>query len=201
VADIERTIVKEGEMKEGATKEGPNARIGDDAVRAKTGKGWDEWFRLLDAAGARQLDHRAIVALVSERHGVGPWWRQMVAVTYEQARGLRAQHEKPEGFEISVSRTIGVPVDDAYTAWHDARRRARWLPEKGLVVRKATPGRSLRITWADGRSSLVVAFAARGKGRCQVAAQHGKLPDAKAAARMKAYWAEALERMRALLEK
>jgi hypothetical protein len=27
-------------------------RIGDSAVRAKRGKGWNEWFARLDAAGA-----------------------------------------------------------------------------------------------------------------------------------------------------
>ena len=35
----------------------------------------------------------------------------MIAVTYEQACGLRDKHEKPQGFEISVSRTIDAPIE------------------------------------------------------------------------------------------
>ena len=32
--------------------------VSDDAVKAKTGKKWDEWFKVLDKAGARMMDHR-----------------------------------------------------------------------------------------------------------------------------------------------
>ncbi len=69
-------------------------RIGDEAVRASTGKSWKEWYAALDEAGAAKLSHREIVAWLAEKHGVGGWWRQMVAVSYEQARGAaRAARE------------------------------------------------------------------------------------------------------------
>jgi hypothetical protein len=34
----------------------PNIKptMSDDAVKAKTGKVWSEWFRILDAAGAKR---------------------------------------------------------------------------------------------------------------------------------------------------
>ena len=38
--------------------------VSDDAVRAKTGKKWDEWFKLLDNAGTRMMDHREIARCV-----------------------------------------------------------------------------------------------------------------------------------------
>ena len=34
------------------------------------------------------MNHKQIVALLYAKHNVGPWWQQMVTVTYEQARGL-----------------------------------------------------------------------------------------------------------------
>src|SRR5213080_5057440 len=103
-------------------------RMSDEAVEAKTGKNWSRWFKHLDAAGAKKMTHQEIVAHLHDKHSVRPWWTQMVAVTYEQARGLRDKHEKPEGFEISVSSTIAAPVAKAYRAWSDEGTRKQCLP-------------------------------------------------------------------------
>src|SRR6266550_1869640 len=98
-------------------KESIKPRMSDEAVESKTGKNWSRWFKHLDAAGAKKMTHQEITAHLSEKHDVRPWWTQMIAVTYEQARGLRDKHQKPEGYEISVSRTIGAPVGKAFKAW------------------------------------------------------------------------------------
>src|SRR5690349_7072560 len=117
--------------------------MSDEAVAAKTGKRWDEWFQILDKAGAAKLDHKQIVALLSEQHGVGPWWRQMVTVTYEQARGLRAKHETTEGFQVSASRTLTAPIAAVFKAWNDTRTRNRWLPASDLTPMSTTAERRL----------------------------------------------------------
>ena len=173
--------------------------MSDAAVNAKTGKAWSEWFKILDAAGAKRMTHQEIVTRLSKKHGVGPWWQQMVTVTYEQARGLREKHQKPGGYEISVSRTIGAPISKAFKAWTDDKTRKQWLPAN-LKIRKATTNKSLRISWEDGDTSLAVAFYPKGAGKCQVVAQHSKIPEAKAAAKMKAFWAQALDRLKKVLE-
>ena len=176
-------------------------RMSDEAVKAKTGKNWKEWFAILDKAGATTLTHQEIVKLLNTNHGVGPWWQQMVTVTYEQQRGLRAPHEKPEGYQITVSRTVAVPLAKLYKAFATAKKRAQWLAEEGLVVRTATANKSMRVTWKDGKTSLEIGFYARSVDKSQVAVQHSKLADAKSAAKMKTYWGQALDRLRALLEK
>ena len=43
------------------------------------------------------------------------------------------------------------------------------------TIRKATPKKSLRVTWGDGRTSLNVSFQAKGAGKSQVVVQHVKL--------------------------
>lgn len=53
-------------------------RISREAVRAKTGKTWDEGITILDQADARKKSHPEIVAYLCEQHGVGPWWQQRV---------------------------------------------------------------------------------------------------------------------------
>jgi len=172
--------------------------MSDEAVESKTGKTWSRWFKHLDAAGAKKMSHQEIAAHLSEKHGVRPWWTQMIAVTYEQARGLRDKHEKPEGYEISVSRTVAAPVSKAFRAWTVEKIRKQWLPSH-IEIRKAITNKSLRITW-DDKTNLVVAFLIKAADKSQVVAQHGKLPNAKAATSMKKFWAEALDRLKEVLE-
>lgn len=172
--------------------------MSDEAVEAKTGKTWSRWFKHLDAAGAKKMTHQEIVAHLRNKHDVRPWWTQMVAVTYEQACGLREQHEKPSGYEISVSRTIGASSSKAFKAWVDDKTRKLWLPAN-FSIRKSTTNKTIRITWSDG-TDVVAGFYPKSEGKCQVVAQHGKLKDAKAAAKMKEFWADALGRLKNLLE-
>lgn len=180
-----------------STKKAGN--VSDEAVRAKTGKAWDEWFKLLDAAGARKMNHAQIAAYLYDQLGCPGWWNQMVAVGYEQERGLRDKHQKPDGYSISGSKTIAVPLGRLYRAWNDAKLRGRWLKEP-LTIRKATTDKSMRITWGDGPTGLEVNFYAKGEGKSQVTVQHNKLSSAKEAERMKAFWADALERLQDQLE-
>ena len=100
------------------------AGISDEAVKSKTGKTWAEWIKVLDKAKAYEMPHKDIAIYLSEKHQVPDWWSQMVTVGYEQARGLREKHERPEGYQISVSKTLGVPVATLYAAWTDEAVRA-----------------------------------------------------------------------------
>ena len=171
--------------------------ISDDAVAEKTGRNWDEWFAYLDKKGAAGLEHRAIVALLAD--SVGPWWRQMVAVTYEQARGLRGKHEKPSGFEVSASKTIDVPVSALAKAWTDGRLRKRWLPEP-VEIRKATPDKSVRVKWTKDETPISVSLYAKGRTKSQITIQHGRLKTAAAGARMQKYWRARLTDLKQMLE-
>jgi uncharacterized protein YndB with AHSA1/START domain len=175
------------------------SRIGNEALKEKTGKTWREWFEVFDKAGAQTLIHKDIVA-IAQSAGLGQWWAQMVSVGYEQERGLRVPHEKPNGFEISVSKTIDVPVGTAYMMFQDPKMRKRWLREPEVEIRKATMNKSLRITWTDRKTSLSVDFYSKSANKTQVAVQHQKLESAKTARKMKDYWADQLEQLKNLLE-
>jgi len=173
--------------------------ISSAAVKRATGKTWREWLALLDKAGAAKLLHRDIVKWLQRNHELPDWWAQMVTVGFEQARGLRLRHQKPEGFEISVAKTIAAPVDRAFAAWREASLREQWLPGCPLTVRKATPHKSIRILWGDG-TLLSVNFWSKGSLKCQVVPQHAKLPTPEAAEKMKSFWSEKLDSLRAFLE-
>jgi len=176
------------------------AGVGSDAVMKATGKAWEEWLKVLDQAGAVKMPHKAIAEMVYKKYGVPGWWAQMVTVGYEQARGMRAVYEKADGFAANASKTIAANLERVYDAWHDPRLREFWLPGAPLEVRRSTDGKSMRITWTLGDSSVDVGFFSKGADKSMVQVEHSKLSDAQAVAAQKAYWSEGLERLRTWLE-
>jgi hypothetical protein len=172
--------------------------VSSEAVEKATGKSWAEWLAALDEAGAKKLDHRGIVALVAGTSGAGPWWRQMIAVGYEQARGLREKHETTSGYQVGVSKTFPVGVNALWDAWEDAATRRRWLGAVAFTVRKATRAKSMRITWGDG-SHVDAMFHARGEKKCMVQVDQRKLPGRAAVERARAFWRARLEKLGRML--
>ncbi|HKB00568.1 MAG TPA: hypothetical protein VKD90_00045 [Gemmataceae bacterium] len=174
--------------------------ISSDAVRGKTGKGWAEWFAVLDKAGAAKWPHKEIASFLHEQK-CGGWWSQMVAVGYEQARGVRVKHQTADGFTAGASKTVAAPVATLFRAWADAKRRAQWLPDAASVtVRSATQNKSLRLVWTDGSSVIAVQFYPNRAGKSKVTIERRRLKSEKEVGQVKAYWAAALEKMRSVLE-
>ena len=174
--------------------------IRDAAVQAKTGKTWPEWFALMDAEGCAGMTHKAIAEHLYNNHGVPGWWCQNVTVAYEQARGLREKFQKCDGrFSASASKTIGVPVSEVFGAWTDDALRKQWLGAD-ITIRKATPHKSVRVTWEDGKTSVEVNLVDKGGTRSQVAVEHSKLANAEEVLEKKAYWGERLNELKTLLE-
>jgi hypothetical protein len=175
--------------------------MSDEAVKDRTGKTWDQWFTILDNAGAKKLQHREISAYLAEKHKVGPWWAQMIAVPYEHDRGLREKFQKCDGeFAVSGSRTLNVPIAKLYQSWIDEQLRRRWLPDAEMEITTATSNKSLRAQWGEGKSRLSVNFWAKGAGKSQAAVDHMKLTSSKECAKMKKYWFEALNRLQEINE-
>ncbi len=170
------------------------APVSDDAVKARTGRTWNEWIAVLDGAGAATRSHSEIVGILGEQFGIGAWWRQMVTVGYERARGLRAVHETTRGFSVSVSRTIDAPLPTVFGAWSSAARRRRWLDGSSITVRSARPEKSMRITWGDG-TNVEVNFAVTSSGKSRVSVQHDRLASARAVAERRRFWKERLDRL------
>src|SRR6185503_16038426 len=118
-----------------------------------------------------------IAEYLYDRQGVPGWWSQMVAVTYEQERGLREKHERPDGYSVSASKTFDVSLSTLYKYWSDEKLRSRWLKDE-FAVRKATKDKSMRITWSDS-TSVEVNFYGKGDSKSQASVQHTKLASAK----------------------
>lgn len=196
-----RAVLLAGDEKTTPTDEAPLV-ISDEAIRQRTGRGWEDWFDLLDGWGAAERPHREIARQVSSELGIEPlgWYAQAITVSYERARGLRAVGERVDGFGVTASKTVGVPVDRLFDAFVDESLREGWLPGGRLREPTATRAKSARFDWDDGESRVNVTFDARGAGKATVAVEHRRLADAEEAERMKSFWRERLTALRARLE-
>lgn len=176
------------------------AGMSDEAVAQKTDKTWAQWVEALDAIDAQEMSHRDIAKAVRERWpAIGGWWAQMVTVSYERIRGLRAKGQQRDTklFDANKSRTYPVPVSELYAAW-GARKRGRWLGDVDVTIRTSKKDRSMRITWPDG-TDVHAFFESKGPTKSTVSVQHRKLTSAKAVAKAKEEWHERLDRLRTLL--
>jgi hypothetical protein len=175
-------------------------RVGDEVLRARTGKTWEEWFPILDKAGAKKMNHLEIFNVLQEKFKVPGWWAQMVAVGYEHSRGLRQIYESCGGFSANVSRTLAIGVNPLFAACADDKKRATWLKGDSLVISTARPGKTIRGAW-NGASRLEIRFYPKGMAKTQVVIDHMKLSSGSEVEKMKAFWAEKLERLREFAER
>jgi hypothetical protein len=165
----------------------------DAAVKARTGKDWDYWFAALDKAGAAKRDHKAIVKILYTKLNVGPWWGQMIAVSYERARGIRAVNQRRSGeFAVNVSRTVDAKLSKLFAA--ATTGRAKWFPKGAFEETSLTKDKYWRGKWKkEGR--LEIGFLSKGAGKSQITVQSNKLPDAAAVETERTAWKKALERL------
>ena len=194
-------LATEGPTTEERSEERSPLSYSEETVRRRTGRGWEAWFDLLDEWSAADRPHPEIARWLSEVHGVDGWDAQAVTVSYERVRGLRAVGERVDGFAISASRTVAVPVDRLYAAFVDESLRRHWLPGDRLRERTTTKPRSARFDWGDGETRVRVGFTAKGEAKSTVALAHERLADAQEAEGMKAFWRERLAALREVLEK
>jgi hypothetical protein len=174
----------------------------DETIRERTGRGWEEWFDLLDEAGAADMTHRETARWLAEREGLHPlaWNVQAVVGGYDKARRGRQVGEHEDGFTGTASKTVAVPVERLYAAFVDAGVRERWLPDADLRERTTIEPRSARFDWGDGATRVHVAFAAKGEAKSTAALSHERLADGAEAERMKAFWRERVAGLKEVLE-
>lgn len=177
------------------------AGITDDAVAKATGKSWKEWISLLDKVKASNLPHKEIAKLLHDKHGLSGWWSQMITVGYEQAKGLRKAHERPEGFQISRSKTIDAPVTRIFRLISDNRMRSGWLDSRNFKISRKNENKNVRARWKDGKTLLSIElYYKKDKSKTQVVIQHSRLQSAAQAEKMKKYWGDRLDNLKTMAE-
>ncbi|MXW29209.1 MAG: SRPBCC domain-containing protein [Chloroflexi bacterium] len=191
--------------------------LSGEAVDRATGRDWDAWLELLDGLGAREMDHKEIVALIAGPGALpSGWWQQMVAVGYGQARGLRVVGQTSAGgFQIGVQMTLPVSAGEAWDlltegpglgVWLgtadgiDFRKGERYRTLEGASgeVRSVAPGERVRLTWSSPAlahpSTLQVTVMPSG-GKASVRFHQERLSSLEERERMRAHWRDVLKEL------
>ena len=162
-----------------------------EAIESATGQTWEAWRSYLDGAGAAHKTHQEIVALAAA-HGAASWWRQMIAVTYEQHLGRRVPGQSGDGsFAISASRTVPASLDDALARWTAVVDSPDQLSGVAIEVGPTTSStekwRYWRCTLADG-SRVAVNISAKAVDKSTISVQHELLESEDLGEHWRSYW-------------
>ena len=194
--------------------------LSDAAIRSATGKGWDEWFAVLDAFGGPPKGRRELGQHLYVDHKVDQWWIASINERYEAARGVVARDGRPQGYMICATKTVNAPVEKAYEAWTSAAAMQKWFStqvewdfrEGGRyssadgdagTINKIRLNKNLRFTWEQPRHTpgTVVEVTYQPKGeKCVVMVAHDRIQTREEAEELRASWLAALDDLKGVLE-
>jgi hypothetical protein len=175
-------------------------RISDESLIKSTGKSWNEWFSILNKAGAKKMDHKYIAEYLSKKQNVHDWWSQMVTVQYEQEIKGRKKHETTSGYQISKSKTFPYSGSKIFNAVHSPALRKLWLKNSDFKITTSTKNKSIRGKWVDDKTNIEFQFYAKDKSKTQLVIQHNKISSIKEADKLKTYWGKSFEKLNTYLE-
>ena len=199
--------------------------VSDEAVQKATGKSWDEWFELLDEAGAEEMSHKEIAELLMEKGYIeegGGWWAQSVTVGYEYFKGRRVKGQTADaGFQLGVQKTLPVEAEGLWQVITSPNGLEIWLGsglhkmafEAGETyrtaegttgeIRTAYPAERLRLTWqpADWENQSTLQLTLLDKGdKTALNFHHEKLSGPEQRKEMKSHWQQVLKQLKTLVD-
>jgi hypothetical protein len=182
-----------------AEGEWPPKSIGEDKVKAATGRGWMGWFVILTNMKATELPHKEVAKRLKDKHGAPSWWSQMIAVEYERARGGRKKNEREGGtFAVNVTKVMPVNLAKLFAAATSEKTRKDWFPPGAFAETSKTKDKYWRGKWKKDRK-LEFGFYAKGEGKSQIALEIRQLPTEADVEKERAAWKKAMEKLATLL--
>ena len=199
------------------------ARVSAKSVEKGTGKNWDEWIKILTKAGAKNWDHKEIVAFLKKKHKLTGWWQQSVTIGYETHIGRRRNGSNLKGeYSLTATRTLPGSPARIWKALSSPEGIAIWLTplsefeiKKGATfecdggvfgeVRTMKAPERARLTWQETdwlKPSVVQIFIVgkRDANKSILVFNHDKLREARQRDHLRARWKKALEEFHEFLE-
>lgn len=150
------------------------------AIETGTETDWGEWCTYLDASGAANLDHNAIVKIARKFRPISGWWAQGVAVAYEQRIGRRKPGQTSDGlFSVSISRTIDGNVASTHETWCRFASKLTLIGRQEIAATATTSVTPKRLYWRcklDDGSAAAMSMAAKNNTKVLIVVEHNKLP-------------------------
>lgn len=182
----------------------PHLVCPDERIRERTGRGWEEWFDLIDSWDGESMGHTDLARRVAEVLDAPllAWNTQAVTTSFERSRGKRQLGERVgrDGLVAGASKTIAVAAEPAFMAFVDPSLRAGWLPDVELSERTVTKPTIARYDVVGGPTRLRVTVEAKGPDKCTVAVEESRLASPEDRDVRKAFWRGALMVLKTTLE-
>jgi uncharacterized protein YndB with AHSA1/START domain len=198
----------------------PDHPVTNDAARKATGKTLDQWFGELDHWDGLKKGRRAVSNRLAEK-GIDPWWCTTIAVEHEKHHGVRKKDGLFEGYFICSTKTIAAPVERVYSAWSSNESLSKWFGasakvtladggsysnkdgDRGTFLR-VRENKDIRMTFENAalssQTQVDVQFQDKGKGKTGVLLNHTRIQTRAESDALRAAWAEAFDRLKALCE-
>lgn len=161
----------------------------DEAVRSATGRGWDEWCKVIDGWPGHTDGHAAIAAYLQDQHQIDAWWAQSITVGYERITGRRLPYQAPDGtFSAGKSRTVTTDAAALRAMLLDEADREDLFPNIETELRSRPTSKVIRL--AIGHGTAQIALDPLGDGRVKISIAHEGLPSYDDVERWKHYWSE-----------
>ena len=194
--------------------------VSDETCKAATGRTLTEWHEQIDGRGGVELSRREIGDWLVGQLRIDPWWSATITHEYELARGAVEEDGKPKGYTICATKSVKADAAACYGAFasaaaldgwfgprHDARieEGGHWRNADGnqATVRKATPGKTIRLTWEDAGLTMPTPVEIKfvlGGGKTTVMVTIERLQTRAEADGYRRAWGEALERLKQTVE-
>lgn len=191
------------------------------SVLKHTSRSWDEWIGILEKAGARQLEHAEIAALLKRKFKLTAWWQHAVAWGFEVHIGRKVEGRNAKGrWSLTATKSLHAPAKDVWAYLVGEEGQSKWLKtldaisiepkatfetEDGFYgeIRTMKKGERLRFSWSDpdwDRPSYVQMYAMkRPKEKCLMVFMHTDLPDSRSRDEMRSRWKTVLEELQSEL--
>lgn len=167
--------------------------IRDEAIEKVTKRNWSQWFTLLDKANATELTHMEIARFLYDQYlPKNSWWCQMIANNYERARGMKQKYEAKDGYQVTITKTLPLPITQVFKMFISDIDRDTWLGKGMMDIQKAIPNTIIRGIWNESGSRLSIVLTEKGSTKSQITLEHRQLKDGEEAETMKKFWKEKL---------
>lgn len=170
--------------------------MGDDAVRAATGRGWNDWCDVIDGwprdSWDHSWDHAACARRLEADHGLDGWWSQSVTGGYERITGLRLPGQMPDGtFTANKSKTVRADASKLRRLLLRDEDRVDLFPGEPTELRSRPTSKVIRL--GIGGGVALIDLIAKDDGRTTITVQHEKLAAARDVGRWRFWWADWLQ--------
>ncbi len=198
----------------------PDHPVTDAECKKASGKTFKEWFAWLDKKWPQWPKRRVVVYTIYEEEFKDIWWATTIGVEYERHMDVKKKDGLYEGYSICSTKTFKAPMSKVYDAWTKMDLMKKWMDEAGgkmeeggaitsgskrkYEVLRLRKDKDLRFDYHDPEFSAVtridVMLEDKGKGKSGINVHHQRLQTREEADGARNTWAEAMDRLKELVE-